>query len=136
MWARGPGVQDFEAYRRVVISRGESFADMCRSSTDLVAEKNSRFIPDNAVILTCSLSKGVLALLQRSAQEGTHFSVVVAESRPDGGGYLQPLAEEALWQGVRCVLTGCLCVCAAAAVRSGAGTRRPRRWPSWTFRYV
>ena len=78
--------EDFQSCKRVLIERGEKFADLSLRSRHRIAELGKNFIQDGAVILTHARSRVVQELLFNAAKK-KHFSVVVTEGRPECSGY-------------------------------------------------
>jgi len=79
--------EDFSDCKRVLIERGELFADISQRSRKRIAEVGRSFIKDGALVLTHANSHVVMDLLLRAA-ETKNFSVVVTEGRPECAGYL------------------------------------------------
>jgi translation initiation factor eIF-2B subunit alpha len=79
-------VEDFSDCKRVLIERGELFADISLRSRKRIAEVGRSFIRDGALVLTHANSHVVMELLLRAA-ETKNFSVLVTEGRPECTGY-------------------------------------------------
>jgi len=79
--------EDFSDCKRVLIERGELFADISQRSRLRIAEVGRSFIKDGALVLTHANSNVVRELLLR-ASETKNFSVVVTEGRPECTGYV------------------------------------------------
>lgn len=79
-------LKDIETAKARLIERGIHFADTSTRSRQTIAELGARFIRNGCLVLTHGHSRVVLAILQRAVAQGSHFSVVVAEGRPDGTG--------------------------------------------------
>lgn len=79
------GPKDFEAYKRLILSRGEGFVAMAAQSRTRIAQLGLRFVRDEEamVILTHGFSRVVLAVLLHAAARGRRFTVLVTESRPE-----------------------------------------------------
>jgi translation initiation factor eIF-2B subunit alpha len=60
-----------------LIERGNTFAETSLKARAKIAELGECFIRDGSVVMTHGNSRVVLALLQRAAAQGKHFSVVV-----------------------------------------------------------
>lgn len=78
--------QDFDACKRELLLRGQSFADMSMKSRSRIAEYGRGFIQEDFTILIHGYSRVVLSLLLAAAK-ARHFSVFVTECRPDNEGY-------------------------------------------------
>jgi translation initiation factor eIF-2B subunit alpha len=78
--------EDFSDCKRVLIDRGEKFADISMRARKRIAEVGRSFIQDGARVLTHAKSRVVMELLCRAA-ETKNFSVYVTEGRPECAGY-------------------------------------------------
>jgi len=77
---------DFSDCKRLLIERGEKFAEISMRSRKRIAEVGRSFIRDGATVLTHAKSRVVMELLIR-ASETKNFSVIVTEGRPECAGY-------------------------------------------------
>lgn len=77
---------DFATAKKRLIERGSHFAETSKNARQTIAELGSRFVRNGSVVLTHGHSRVVFALLQRAAAQGTYFSVIVTEGRPDSTG--------------------------------------------------
>ncbi|CAN0372266.1 unnamed protein product, partial [Laminaria digitata] len=66
--------------------RGERFAEVSVTSREQIARLGHSFVRDGTVVLTHGYSRCALHLLLTAA-ETKHFSVLVAEGRPEGAGF-------------------------------------------------
>lgn len=82
----GLDFDNFADCKRVLIQRGEKFAEISLRSRKRIAEIGRSFIRDGAVVLTHARSRVVMDLLSRAA-ETKNFSVIVTEGRPECSGY-------------------------------------------------
>lgn len=78
--------RDYEAFKKVLVERGEDFGTVSLKSRAQIARTGSRFIRDGAVILVHGYSRVVCELLLAAAKS-KHFSVIVTEGRPDDAGF-------------------------------------------------
>mmetsp|Transcript_6201 Transcript_6201/g.13519 ORF Transcript_6201/g.13519 Transcript_6201/m.13519 type:complete len:327 (+) Transcript_6201:160-1140(+) len=79
-------LSDIATAKARLIERGNTFADTSLRARNTIAELGSRFIRNNAVVLTHGYSRVVLSMLARAMSAGIHFSVIVTEGRPDAKG--------------------------------------------------
>ena len=77
---------DFEAVKRLLVERGETFARTSLDARTQIAQLGAPLIDDGAVVLTHGYSRVLVALFLTAAKT-KHFSVMVAESHPDGSGH-------------------------------------------------
>ena len=77
---------DFDACKRLLIERGEMFARTSLEAREKIASLGAPFVDEGGVVLTTGHSRVVVALLLEAAKS-THFSVIVAESHPEGDGH-------------------------------------------------
>ncbi|GAX82766.1 hypothetical protein CEUSTIGMA_g10192.t1 [Chlamydomonas eustigma] len=77
---------NFDRAKSHLIERGILFAETSTRARVSIAELGSRFLRPNSVVLVHGYSRVVLSVLQRAAAQGTHFSVIVTEGRPDASG--------------------------------------------------
>lgn len=77
---------DFDAMRRLILERGEMLARTTLEARSKIARVGAPFIEAGGVVLTQGHSRVVVALLLEAART-RHFSVIVAESHPDGEGH-------------------------------------------------
>jgi len=77
---------DFGFAKARLIERGNNFADTSVRARSTIAELGSRFLSPNCTVMLHGMSRVVMALLQRAVAQGTKFSVIVTEGRPDGTG--------------------------------------------------
>lgn len=77
---------DFEAVKRLLVERGETFARTSLDARTQIAQLGAPLIDDGAVVLTHGYSRVLVALFLTAAKT-KHFSVMVAESHPDGAGH-------------------------------------------------
>ena len=79
-------MRDFEECKRLIIERGEMFAQAIHEAPSKIAKLGAPFVDDGGVVLTHSYSRLVTALLLAAAST-KHFSVIVAESHAEGQGH-------------------------------------------------
>lgn len=91
--------RDFEECRQLIILRGEQFALSVREAPSKIAKLGAPFVNDGGVVITQGYSRIVSALLL-AASSTKHFSVIVAESHPQGDGHRT--ARELLAAGNAC----------------------------------
>jgi translation initiation factor eIF-2B subunit alpha len=77
---------DFDAMRGLLIERGQMLAKTTLEARSKIANVGAKFIEAGGVVLTHGVSRCVVALLLKAART-KHFSVIVAESHPDGDGH-------------------------------------------------
>ena len=78
---------EFDRCIQEVLNRGEAFAGLSMAARNKIAQHGSQFIRDGQTILTHGYSRVVSSLLIKAATvHKKHFSIVVLEGRPDGGG--------------------------------------------------
>ena len=77
---------DFEAVKQLLVERGETFARTSLDARTQIAQLGAPLIDDGAVVLTHGYSRVLVALFLTAAKT-KHFSVMVAESHPDGAGH-------------------------------------------------
>ena len=77
---------DFDAMRKLLLERGEMLARTTLEARSKIARNGAPFIDAGGVILTQGYSRVVVALLLEAAKT-RHFSVMVAESHPEGEGH-------------------------------------------------
>ena len=77
---------DFEAVKRLLVERGETFARTSLDARTQIAQLGAPLIEDGAVVLTHGYSRVLVALFLTAAKT-KHFSVMVAESHPGGSGH-------------------------------------------------
>lgn len=77
---------DFGTAKARLIQRGNHFAETSIRARQAISELGARFIRNGCVVLVHGHSRVVLALLSRAVAQGSHFSVLVTEGRPDGSG--------------------------------------------------
>lgn len=97
-------VEDFGAAKARLIERGRRFEQTSVRARAAIADAGARFVRSGGTILTHGFSRAVLALLQRAAGNGAHFSAVVTEGRPDGTGQRMAKALDELGVPVTLVL--------------------------------
>lgn len=95
--------EDFSDCKRVLIERGEKFAEFSSRSRKRIAEVGRSFIRDGGTVLTHAKSRVVMELLIRAA-ETKNFSVIVTEGRPECTGYFTAQKLEELGIPVSIVL--------------------------------
>ncbi len=78
---------DFDSLKRLLIERGEMFARSTLESRAKIAKIGAPFVEAGGIVLTQGYSRVVVALLLDAARH-KHFSVMVAESHPQGGGHV------------------------------------------------
>jgi len=79
--------KDFDDVKRLLVERGEVFAQTSIEARTQIAQLGVHMLPlDVAVVLTHGYSRVVVALFLAAAKT-RHFSVMVAESHPDGDGH-------------------------------------------------
>jgi translation initiation factor eIF-2B subunit alpha len=78
--------KDFDACKRMLIDRGEMFARTTLEARGKIAKVAVPFIDAGGIVLTTGYSRVVISLLQLAART-KHFTVIVAESHPQGGGH-------------------------------------------------
>ncbi|KAF4074577.1 hypothetical protein AMELA_G00240740 [Ameiurus melas] len=83
---------DLSQCKNVMVDRGELFLKKISLSRGKVAKLCHTFIKDGAKILTHSLSRVVLKVLESAAADKKRFTVYVTESQPDSSG--QHMAEK------------------------------------------
>eukprot|EP00965_Chrysotila_dentata_P223878 6193849-Pleurochrysis_carterae.AAC.1 len=122
-------VSDFDACKRLLIERGEMFANTAQTARTTVAQLGAPFVPAGGVVLTMGYSRMVSGVLTAAATSH-HFSVIVAESHPHGGGHA--MAAELAAAGVpvtmiedaavACTMSRCqMVLCGAEAVVESGG---------------
>jgi len=103
-------LQDYEAFKNVLVERGEKFGEVALKARAHIAYLGTRFIEDGAVrhrwlaaccddvrrdtwcsgfpqtILVHGYTRVVLEVLKKAAQS-KNFNIIVTEGRPDGAGY-------------------------------------------------
>ncbi|CAN0225388.1 unnamed protein product [Ectocarpus sp. 6 AP-2014] len=85
--AESVGEEGFdESCKQQLLHRGERFAEVSETSREQIARLGHNFVRDGTVVLTHGYSRCALHLLLMAA-ETKHFSVLVAEGRPDGAGF-------------------------------------------------
>lgn len=77
---------DFEQLKRLLIERGEMLAQTSLQARSKIARAGAAFVEAGGTVLTLGYSRSVVALLLAAAKT-KHFSVVVAESHPEGDGH-------------------------------------------------
>lgn len=97
-------VEDFGAAKTRLIERGRRFEQTSVRARAAIADAGARFVRSGGTVLTHGYSRAVLALLQRAASGGAHFSAVVTEGRPDGTGQRMAKALDELGVPVTLVL--------------------------------
>ena len=78
--------RDFDACKRLLIERGEMLARTTIEARSKIAKIGAPFVDAGGVVLTTGYSRAVVALLLAAAK-AKHFSVIVAESHPEGDGH-------------------------------------------------
>ena len=79
--------KDFDDVKRLLVERGEMFAQTSIEARTQIAQLGVHMLPlDGAVVLTHGYSRVLVALFLAAAKT-RHFSVMVAESHPDGDGH-------------------------------------------------
>ncbi|KAK2845760.1 hypothetical protein Q7C36_010614 [Tachysurus vachellii] len=78
---------DLSQCKNVMVDRGELFLKKISLSRGKVAKLCHTFIKDGAKILTHSLSRVVLKVLESAAADKKRFTVYVTESQPDSSGH-------------------------------------------------
>ena len=78
--------RDFDDIRRLLIERGEMLARTTIEARSKIAKIGAPFVDAGGVVLTLGYSRCVVALLLAAAKT-KHFSVIVAESHPQGDGH-------------------------------------------------
>lgn len=120
---------DFGEMRRLIIERGETLARTTVEARSKIAKIGAPFVEAGGVVLTTGFSRVVVALLLAAART-RHFSVMVAESHPEGEGHktARQLAEAGVPvtliedAAVAYAMSRCqLCLCGAAAVLESGG---------------
>jgi translation initiation factor eIF-2B subunit alpha len=97
-------VEDFGAAKARLIERGRRFEQTSVRARAAIADAGARFVRSGGTVLTHGHSRAVLALLQRAAARGAHFSAIVTEGRPDGTGQRMARALDELGVPVTLVL--------------------------------
>lgn len=77
---------DFDACKKLLIERGETLARMPVEARSKIAKLGAAFVDAGGVVLTLGYSRCVVGLLLEAART-KHFSVIVAESHPQGDGH-------------------------------------------------
>ena len=77
---------DFDMCKQLLIERGEMLAQTTIEGRSKIAHIGAPFVDTGGVVLTHGHSRVVVALLLAAAQ-AKHFSVIVAESHPEGDGH-------------------------------------------------
>ena len=77
---------DFEKLKQLLIERGETLARATLEARTKIARAGADFVEAGGQVLTLGYSRAVVALLLAAAKT-KHFSVVVAESHPEGDGH-------------------------------------------------
>ena len=77
---------DFEKLKSMLTERGETLARTTLEARSKIAGAGASFIEAGSTVLTLGYSRVVVALLLEAART-KHFSVVVAESHPQGDGH-------------------------------------------------
>ena len=123
---------DFEKVKALLVERGEEFARTSLDARAQIAQLGAPMIDDGAVVLTQGYSRVVVALFLEAAKT-KHFSVMVAESHPDGDGHTTAsmLTEAGVPvtmvedSAVAHVMPRCqMVLCGAEAVVESGGARR------------
>jgi translation initiation factor eIF-2B subunit alpha len=121
--------KDFNQMKKLLIERGETLARTTLEAKSKIAKVGAPFVEAGGVVLTTGFSRSVSALLLAAART-RHFSVIVAESHPEGVGHKTAnqlanagvpvtLIEDA---AVAYAMSRCsLCLCGAAAVLESGG---------------
>jgi len=79
-------VSDFDACKQLLIERGGIFAQSAKAARGKIAELGAPFVHAGGVVMTQGYSRMVVAVLLKAARQ-RHFSVIIAESHPEGGGH-------------------------------------------------
>jgi len=120
---------DFSDIKRLLIERGETLARTTIEARSKIAKSGAPFVDAGGVVLTQGHSRVVVALLLAAAQ-AKHFSVIVAESHPEGDGHqtAQQLAQAGVPvtmiedAAVAYVMSRCqMVLCGAEAVLESGG---------------
>ena len=77
---------DFDALKQLLVERGEQLARTTLEARSKIAHAGAAFVEAGGTVLTLGYSRVVVALLLAAARN-KHFSVVVAESHPEGDGH-------------------------------------------------
>jgi translation initiation factor eIF-2B subunit alpha len=77
---------DIDECKRLLIERGEMLAKMPLEARIKIARLGAPFVNAGGVVITRGYSRAVLQLLTAAAKT-KHFSVIVAESHPEGDGH-------------------------------------------------
>ena len=77
---------DFERLKQLLIERGEMLARTTLEARSKIARAGAAFIEAGGIVLTLGFSRCVVGLLLNAAKT-KHFSVIVAESHPQGDGH-------------------------------------------------
>uniref|UniRef100_A0A7S0LEG1 Translation initiation factor eIF2B subunit alpha n=1 Tax=Coccolithus braarudii TaxID=221442 RepID=A0A7S0LEG1_9EUKA len=77
---------DFESCKRLLIERGEMLAHSASAAHTKIGALGAPFVQSDGVVLTHGYSRMVISVLLEAATS-RHFSVIVAESHPQGGGH-------------------------------------------------
>mmetsp|Transcript_22540 Transcript_22540/g.62533 ORF Transcript_22540/g.62533 Transcript_22540/m.62533 type:complete len:370 (+) Transcript_22540:152-1261(+) len=77
---------DFNVCKARLIERGNHFTETSIRARQAISELGASFIRNNMTVLVHGDSRVVQALLQCAASQGSNFSVIVTEGRPDGTG--------------------------------------------------
>jgi translation initiation factor eIF-2B subunit alpha len=121
--------RDFDDIRRLLIERGEMLARTTIEARSKIAKIGAPFVDAGGVVLTLGYSRCVVALLLAAAKT-KHFSVIVAESHPQGDGHTtaQQLAQAGVPvtmvedAAVAYVMSRCqMVLCGAEAVLESGG---------------
>lgn len=120
---------DFDSCKSLLIERGEMFAQSAIDARTKIAALGSPFIQAGGVVLTHGFSRCAVATILAAAKS-RHFSVLVAESHPEGNGHTT--ASQLVAAGVpvtmiedtavaHAMATTQLCICGAEAVVESGG---------------
>lgn len=120
---------DFDSCKSLLIERGEMFAQSAIAARTKIAQLGAPFIQAGGVVLTHGFSRCAVATILAAAKS-RHFSVIVAESHPDGDGHVT--AHQLVSAGVpvtmiedtavaHAMARTQLCICGAEAVVESGG---------------
>lgn len=84
---RSPALEnEWEPAKVKLIERGDHFAKTSISARQTIANLGERFVGNGVRVLVHGYSRVALSLLRQAKQQGSHFSVILTEGRPDQTG--------------------------------------------------
>jgi translation initiation factor eIF-2B subunit alpha len=81
-------LQNLDEWKAKILARGERFVAEAHLRREKIGQIGLKFIKNDTTILIHSYSRVVMHLLQKAAESGIQFNVLVTESRPSAAGFV------------------------------------------------